>query len=273
MLGNALVRFLWQENLDVTGTVSSVPGIDEILFQVLPESLLWDLKRIIGWCTYDYIINCIWTIRPNDTKDEIYDTFFVNSYFPQILWMLCTENGIKCIHISTDCVFSWDKWMYGDNDLPDEVGIYGMSKFLWEIHQTWHLTIRTSIIGHELWDNSKNLLGWFLRNPDWSQITWYSWVYWNGITTLTLSQIIGRIITKDFVFTSGLIQIGSKKIDKYNLLLLLKKEYEKDITIVASDSIKSNKTIVPSKEQQYFSDLILPLNEQIHQLATFYHHA
>ena len=51
---------------------------------------------------------------------------------------------------STDCVFSGKEGNYKETSIPDADDIYGLSKRLGEIEDKNALTLRTSIIGHEL---------------------------------------------------------------------------------------------------------------------------
>jgi dTDP-4-dehydrorhamnose reductase len=61
-----------------------------------------------------------------------------------------SQKKIRLIHFSTDCVFSGTKGNYKETDLPDAQDIYGRSKLLGQISYSNTLTLRTSIIGHEL---------------------------------------------------------------------------------------------------------------------------
>lgn len=272
MLGNALVRFLRLEGYHVVATVSSHPEDWEIVFRVNKESLLDDLENILSQKKYDYVINCIWNIRPTDTKENIYESFLVNSYFPQVLWLLCTKHQSRLIHVSTDCVFSWKKGSsYSDQDIPDETGVYGMSKFLGEVHQNGNITLRTSIIGRELGDKKKNLLDWFLSQPDGVAIHWYTNVLWNGVTTLTLAKIIGKIIDEDLLARGWFFQVGSEIVSKFQLLNMAKDAFHKEIIILSDDAIVSDKTIISSDEIiSSFGDIVTPLKDQVQDLYEFY---
>ena len=66
------------------------------------------------------------------------------------------------IHLSSDCVFSGEKGFYSEKDNPDPTDIYGKSKLLGELNNKNIITIRKSVIGHEL-DSKKGLLEWFLN--------------------------------------------------------------------------------------------------------------
>ena len=83
------------------------------------------------------------------------------------------------------------KGNYHEKDYPDSNEIYGVSKFLGEITSDPHLTIRTSIVGHEL-ETSFGLLEWFLSQK--GECKGFKQAYFSGVTTLFLGNIIKKII-------------------------------------------------------------------------------
>lgn len=237
-----------------------------IKFDVLNDIL--NIENIINFYDYDYVINCIWTIRPNDTISEIQNTYIINSYFPKILNDLSIKYDFKFIHFSTDCVFNWKKWNYSIENIPNELWLYGLSKYLWEVKWKNTILIRTSIIWIEN-KTSKNLLNWFLLNKKWSKLKWYSNVIWNGVTTLVIWKIIERIINNN-IKVNWLIQVSSNKINKYDLLILFQKIFNTDFIIEKNGNIKSDKSLISSDDLGLFTDLILPLEDQILELKEFY---
>jgi dTDP-4-dehydrorhamnose reductase len=63
--------------------------------------------------------------------------------------------------MSTDCVFTGSKGMYTEEDVTDAQDLYGVSKRLGEVDYPNAITLRTSIIGHEL-NGNRSLIDWFL---------------------------------------------------------------------------------------------------------------
>ena len=61
---------------------------------------------------------------------------------------------------------------------------------LGEINGPIHTNIRTSIIGPELFNNSRGPLSWVLKNQESNYIEGYSKSIWSGITTIELSKAI-----------------------------------------------------------------------------------
>ena len=99
---------------------------------------------------YDVVINCIGVTKPAIKKLNRVDVININTIFPELVAQSCDIFNKRFIHICTDCVFKGDKGLYTENDIADSSDIYGLSKLLGEINTRNSLTLRTSIIGHEL---------------------------------------------------------------------------------------------------------------------------
>ncbi len=269
MLWNCIYSYLKQHGngIDVHWTCS----INEYWYIefLLKKNYINELENILKNNNYDYIINCIWTIRPNNCLDEYNQALLINSHFPKSLQVLSYKYNFKLIHFSTDCVFDWCKWNYSIQDIPDELGVYWMSKYLWEINDSKNLTIRSSIIWIELWGRPKNLLNWFLSNTKWDEVIGFTNVFWNGVTTLTLAKILKKIINTDLNIT-WLVQLWGEKISKYELLKLFNIIFNKDLIIIKNTEVQSNKTIISSINIKDLIFIIKPLKEQIIELKHFY---
>ena len=214
------------------------------------------LNNLISSVNFDIIINCIGIVNKKIKNPA--QTIYCNSVFPHLLADICSINNVKLIHISTDCVFSGKKiGAYTEKDKPDALELYGKSKELGEINYRDHLTIRTSFIGREIHDEKTGLLEWFLSQSN--EIEGYSKAIWSGFTSPVLSHIIYYLI-ENFPNLNGIVQVASNPIDKYSLLLLLKKYFKKDISIrknknfICNRSLKLDKRIknkigIPSHEE------------------------
>ena len=188
----------------------------------------------------DYIINCTGYIkqkilRRSDKKDII----FINSIFPHQLYKISKLTKSRLIHFSTDCVFDGSKGNYKECDTPNAKDIYGISKILGEVESPGSLTIRTSVVGHEL--SSKNgLLDWFLSQKN--KCEGYSNAFFSGITTLEIFNFIYFYITNSLRI-DGLIHLSSKKISKFDLLTKISKIYHKKIKIKKISSPKIDRSL------------------------------
>lgn len=247
MLGNAVFRlFAESDGFEVLGTVRS-----DRSKRLLPEAL-WSsvisgvdvesidsLVRILGDTRPDVVINCIGLVKQLAEADDPLVAIPVNTLLPHRLARLCALSGARFIHISTDCVFSGSKGMYVEADAADAQDLYGRSKFLGEVDYPNAITLRTSIIGHEL-DGARSLVGWFLAQS--GSVKGFGKAVFSGLPTVELARVI-----RDYVLTHpqlhGLYHVSADAISKYDLLQIVAKVYGKAIEIVPNDSLVIDRSL------------------------------
>ncbi len=189
------------------------------------------------------IINCIGVISQRKDINDPETAIQVNSLFPHKVAKHINNTDIRLIQISTDCVYSGKKGDYKENDFPDAEDLYGKTKYLGELYQYANcLTLRTSIIGHEI-KEKLSLLEWFLNQK--KPIKGYTNAIYSGFTTLELVNIIEKVIIKNK--NNGLYHIASKPISKYDLLNLIARHYQHDLKILKEPSYKSDKSLNSSR--------------------------
>ena len=202
-----------------------------------------EITDLIKEVSPEVIINCIGLIKQKDNLKKIVESIQLNSLFPHLLQIASRDVGAKLIHFSTDCVFSGKKGNYKEEDLPDSVDIYGLSKRLGEIDANGALTLRTSIIGHEIMSNV-SLLDWFLNQED--SIKGYKKAIFSGLTTIEISKVLQQIILNNFNL-SGMYHLSVSPISKYDLLKLVAKIYKKNIEILEDTEVKIDRSLDSSK--------------------------
>jgi dTDP-4-dehydrorhamnose reductase len=192
------------------------------------------------------VINCIGLIKQRENVNNLLDVLPINSLFPHQLSEICKQYDVRLIHISTDCVFSGKKGGYVESDKSDAENLYGISKYLGEInHKENCVTLRTSIIGHEL-NSKKALLEWFLSQE--LSVKGYRKAVFSGLTTNELSKVIRDIVIPNKSL-AGLFHISSKAIDKYSLLKMISEVYNKKIEIISDDSLIIDRSL----DSSYFT--------------------
>ena len=195
----------------------------------------------------DYIINAVGiTIRRGASYNK--ETNFLNSQLPKKIDFWCKENQKKQIHFSTDCVFSGDKGNYNDLDLPDAKDNYGKSKGEGEINSNSTLTIRSSMIGREIY-NKTELLEWVISNKN-KKIKGFDNAIYSGVTTLWMSNTVNEII-KNYPDLYGIYNISSPPISKYDLISKINTYFNLNIEIERDSSYYSNKSLNSNK---FFSE-------------------
>lgn len=192
----------------------------------------------------DTVINCIGVIKQNKTSKDTHTSIILNALFPQQISKICNEIGAKFITIATDCVFDGQKGSsYLDDDLPTCHDVYGMTKYLGEIREGNALTLRTSIIGHEL-NSNLSLLDWFLSQE--KTVKGFSKAIFSGFTTLELAtQLSEKIIPNDQL--TGFYHFSVNPISKHELLLLIAKIYKKRIQIIPDNALSIDRSLNSDK--------------------------
>lgn len=255
MLGSTLLRNLAiRPGLSVHATTRSSNGLDrwfssDQLTRIHPgvdadnfDSIL----RVLGEVRPEVVINCIGVIKQLASAKDPLVTIPINTLFPHRLALACKAAGSRLIHISTDCVFSGTKGMYTENDLSDAEDLYGRSKYLGEVAASHCVTLRTSIIGHEL-STSYSLIDWFLSQE--SKVRGFTKAIYTGFPTVEMARIIADYVIPN-PSLNGLYQVASAPISKYELLQLVAERYGKAIEIEPYEQFHCDRSLDASRFRQ-----------------------
>lgn len=250
MLGNNLFKiFSKNHNFETYGILRNKSKYDNFFddFKNLEEISdirnSNEIKKIFKKINPDVVINCVGIIKQKEDINNEIDAIQLNSLIPHSLMKLSKNFGAKLIHFSTDCVFSGKEGNYKETSIPDADDIYGISKRLGEIEDKNALTLRTSIIGHEL-NTQKSLIDWFLNQK--GSVKGYKNAIFSGLTTTEISYILENIILKHKTL-SGLFHLSVDPISKFDLLKLVAKIYKKNINIIEDRKVKINRSLNSSK--------------------------
>jgi dTDP-4-dehydrorhamnose reductase len=167
----------------------------------------------------------------------------VYAVLPQRLSQLCSRTGARFIQISSDGVFAGHRGAYTEADVPDADDVYGTSKFLGEVDAPHALTLRTSIIGHELQGGS-GLLEWLLSQQ--GECRCFTRAIFSGFPTIVLADMI-RDIVLPRPDLSGVYHVATRPISKFDLLLLVAERYGKRIKLLADDRPAPDRSLVADR--------------------------
>ena len=235
MLGHKLYQVL-SPDFDVTGTIrGSFNDIGKYGFflqsRVVDGINAQDIarvKKVIQETRPDVVVNCIGIVKSLEKQSGDLLNIWINALFPHQLYEICRAEGIRLIHVSTDCVFSGKQGNYREDDASDAEDIYGKTKYLGEVREPDALTVRTSLIGREL-ASGNNLIEWFLSNRG-GRVHGYSNAIFSGFPTLHLSGIIADIITR-YPELNGVYHVSAEPISKFSLLTLINRAMGLNIEI------------------------------------------
>jgi dTDP-4-dehydrorhamnose reductase len=247
MLGNTLFRlFSESDKFNTIGTMRStgVPGrlpvaLHKNIVHSVDANDMDNLHRIFAHIRPDVVINCVGLVKQLMEEDDPLVAIPINALLPHRIARLCEVAGARLIHVSTDCVFSGSKGGYREDDHPDADDLYGRSKYLGEVDYAHSITLRTSIIGHEL-NSSHGLVNWFLGQQD--QVKGYTNAIFSGLPTIELARLIRDLIIPN-TGLRGVYHVSAEPISKFHLLQLIAKVYGKKITVIADDLLKIDRSL------------------------------
>lgn len=198
------------------------------------------LLEVFGDFRPEAVVNCVGIIKQRGQAKEAIPSIEINALLPHRLAVACKAIGARLVHLSTDCVFSGRKGDYTLEDTPDAEDLYGRTKLLGEVGEPPAVTLRTSIIGLEL-ARKGSLIEWFLAQR--GEIKGFTEAIYTGLTTAEMSRVIEKVLV-EHPNLSGVWQVASEKIDKYDLLSRFSEKLGRDdVSIVPDGSVKIDRSL------------------------------
>ena len=250
MLGNAMLRVMSEKKAwSVFGTLrKGNPALQAAVPHALlisdvhadqPDSLL----AAFAQARPDVVINCVGLIKQLSNAEDPLIAVPINTLLPHRLARMCEVVGARLVHVSTDCVFSGKQGNYTESDLADAQDVYGRSKLLGEVDYPHAVTLRTSIIGHEL-RSAHGLIDWFLSQQE--KVNGYTEAVFSGLPTCELARVV-----RDFVIPHanlrGVYHVAAEPKSKHDLLKIVNHEYGKNLQIEPDDKVKINRSLDGSR--------------------------
>lgn len=228
------------KKLGLPQTQNLIDGVDVADFKKL-NLLLDEVKPTV-------VINCVGlTLRKKDLGD-IEKCYHLNAMLPQFVGQWCNTHKAKLFHFSTDCVFDGKKGAaYAESDLPTAFDHYGISKYLGEAQTGVNLTMRLSIVGREL-ENRTELFEWIFAQANGSA-NGFSSAKYTGLTTGFVANEVIRVL-ENYPELSGLYQVSSEVITKYEIMDKLNKKFNLGIQIEKNGDYVVDKSLDCSRYQK-----------------------
>ena len=247
MLGNAMLRTLAAgAALDVYGTARAAsvrrffpPELGDRILAGVDVENQDSLARVLAEVKPQAVVNCIGLVKQLAEADDPLAALPINAMLPHRLARLCVLGGARLVHVSTDCVFAGTKGNYRESDPSDAMDLYGKSKYLGEVAYPHTITLRTSIIGHEL-ASAHGLVNWFLSQE--KQVKGYARAIFSGLPTVELARVVRDVILPRPEL-SGLYHVASAPISKLELLRLIAEIYGKTIEIVPDATVVIDRSL------------------------------
>lgn len=247
LLGHTILRvFSETTDWEVTGAVRN-PKTRELFSSAIAERTVVcgdledqeKLAKTIGDVGPDVVIDCLSVPKGELREDNLRRVVSNLSVLPQRIAHFCALSGARLIHFSSDGVFSGTRGGYSEDDSPDATDVYGMAKFLGEVRAPHAISIRTSMIGHEL-QAANGLLEWFLAQE--TRCTCFSRAIFSGLPTVELARIL-----REFVIPgpslAGVYHVAADPISKFELLRLVAEVYGRRVELVPDDRVVIDRSL------------------------------
>lgn len=248
MLGHMLVRVL-SEHHQVIGTTSSQYDSKSPLARVLDKANWIDHVDVRNWQTVEsainhvkpnVLINCVGVIKQKMDSGNIMDAILINSLIPHQLAATCEKLNIRFIHFSTDCVFDGTPGIKYTSYTPNATDLYGATKRLGEVNYAPSITLRTGFVGRQL-SGAEGLFEWVLSQKG-KAISGYQNAIYSGLTTMALSRVIKQVIEVQPTL-SGLYQVASNRINKFDLITKLNQLLQLDLLIAQNTEFMCDRSM------------------------------
>lgn len=249
MLGNAVLRWFAQNEaaFQVYGSVRSLASVKSLqagspqaeFVAGIDVDSLDSLTRLFAQVRPDVVVNCIGVVKQLAEADEPLTAIPINALLPHRLARLAQVADARLVHISTDCVFSGRKGGYRESDQPDAYDLYGRSKLLGEVDYDNAITLRTSIIGHEL-NSAHGLINWFLSQS--GSVRGFTKAIFSGLPTVELARVIQQHVLPHPELR-GTYHVSVEPIDKYSLLKLVAVAYGRTNEIEPNDKLVIDRSL------------------------------
>jgi dTDP-4-dehydrorhamnose reductase len=254
MLGHKLWQLLPRRFPDTHATVRSAPR--------LPDCRLFEGDRVVTGldCTDfqavaalldrlepEVIVNCVARTKRREKTSPDEGSMALNARLPHELADWCSRHHARLIHFSTDCVFAGTTGGYTEDSPIDADDLYGRSKALGEVAGGSALTLRSSFIGREI-VHATELLEWFLARRG-ERIKGYRQALYTGVSSVFMAQLVGDIIA-DHPRLTGLYNLASEVVSKFELLCLARDAFRVDVEIEPDDAFVCRRNLDGSRLRQ-----------------------
>ncbi len=212
-LGQALYDLLKSKGHEVVGTHGSRASADvrlDVTDYVRLEDLIIRLKPYV-------VVNCAAVTDVDNCEINRARCYAVNAEAVRHAARAARVVGSYLVHVSTDYVFDGEKGMYREDDLPNPVNYYGLTKLLGETYAMsydYSLVLRTSGVYSGLKPNFPRLV--IERLVSGQQVSAVEDSWYSPIHARQLALAIVELIEQR---RTGVLHVAGERVSRYELAL------------------------------------------------------
>ena len=274
MSGNALIRYFSSDvNFIVYGSVRKSNLLRQLEARAPNAKIISSINvenpdcliRLFDSVKPEIVVNCVGIVKQLPQSNNPLTILPINTLLPHQLARLCEIVGARLVHLSSDCVFSGKKGSYLESDVPDATDLYGRSKLLGEVDYPNAITLRTSLIGHELL-GSRSLINWFLAQE--GSVRGFTKAIFSGLPVVEIARVIREYILPNPEL-HGVYHLSVDAISKHDLLSIVKDVYGKQIEIIPDDSLVIDRSLDSTCFQEATGFVSKPWYELVQAMHDF----
>jgi len=199
-----------------------------------------EVLRVLNWASPAVVVHAAGETNVDKCETEKDLALSVNAEGARNIAEACAEIGARLIYISTDYVFDGQKGLYSEEDEPNPVNYYGLTKlkgeeFVKELCEEY-VVARTSVIYG--WHPKKlNFATWVIDSLRNQRRTTVSQDYYSSPTLADdLADIIRRVMSRKIV---GVYHAaGDDRVNRYEFAVMIAQTFGLDSSFLTPVSLK-----------------------------------
>jgi len=241
LIGHAIVKKSKNEFDVLTTYYRNSVAIDNVnSFECYFPNDLDKLEEVVKKEKPDVVVNTIGYSNIDFCESNKNNTEMLHVETTERICNICESNDSKQIFLSSDYVFDGEKGGYSENDIPNPVNFYGLSKLKAEqliLKSPINTVIRTSVIYD--WDYRARFFNSVIKNLQNNQEFKATTDVYNSVTLLdNLVESIFKVIKLD---QNGIFHVvDSTCMNRYEFAKIIAKKFQLDEKLIKTVSVQDD---------------------------------
>ncbi len=241
LIGNAIVKKAKDEFDVLTTYYRNSVAIDNVnSFKCYFPNDLDKLEEVVKKEKPDVIVNTMGYSNIDFCESNKNNTEKLHVETTERICNICESNGSKQIFLSSDYVFDGEKGDYSENDIPNPVNFYGLSKLKAEqliLKNPLNTIIRTSVIYD--WDYRARFFNYVIDNLQKQQVVKATTDVYNSITFL--DNLVDSMLKVIKLEQNGIFHVvDSTCSNRFEFAKVIAKVFKLDENLVERVSVHDN---------------------------------
>ena len=198
---------------------------------------IYSIEDTLDNYDFDVLINCAAMTNVDKCEENIKNAYYINGLSLKYITDYCNKNNIYLMHVSTDYVFSGNRGSYDENDIPDPVNYYGISKLIGDSYVNSYnnsLIIRTSGV----YGTKNNFPLYVIKNlKNNNKINAFN-NYYSPINAKVLAEAIYKL---SLLKLNGILNVSGERLSRHDLALKIADKFNLNKNLISKTDYNSIK--------------------------------